>query len=340
MPVAGRTFKTPSMNNPIRTRKSFIFTGAILAVAFVMAYSSGLSENGREIEGTSFEVSIVDTVLPFPNQKKDLRLHISFPEGDGPFPVVLFSHGGSCASAGYGPITEYWASRGYVVIEPIHLDSRTLGPTDFSKMVEFADSRTADFSFILDSLDELAASIPAFATKMDADRVASAGHSMGALTALAASGLRTKDSKGEIGTSDNRFDAAVLLSGPGPMPTIPDEAWGEYHTPSIVTTGTNDYTEMNRDRPEGWEWRLSAYSLTPAGDKYALVIQDYRHFLGGYICKGQGAEGPLDTEALMLVRTATTAFLDAYLKDDSSSRAFLSSGEINVLNERAELRTK
>ena len=288
----------------------------------------------------TYDVSVVDTVLPVADQNKDLLLHISFPNGDGPFPLVVFSHGNGCTSAGYGPVTEYWAAQGYVVIEPTHLDSRTLGPTDFSKMREISDSRVEDLSFILDSLDDIAAKIPNLAGKMDAEHVASGGHSMGSATALSASGLHAINADGSIRAGDDRFDVAVLLSGPGPMDSIPDDAWGEYRTPTIVTTGTNDYTQTNRNLPEGWEWRLGSYNLTPAGDKYALVVQDYGHFLGGYICNRPGVEGPLDTEALTLVRTATTAFLDAYLKDDASAMAFLSSGEMNSQNERADLRAK
>lgn len=316
------------------------FAITVLAGLSVAACDAGPFTTGAQDPDTTYDVNVVDTVLPFANQNKDLRLHISFPNSGGPFPLILFSHGNGCTSAGYGPVTEYWAARGYVVIEPTHLDSRSLGPTDFSKMAEISDSRVEDLSFILDSLDRIAVLIPGLAGKMNADRVASAGHSMGSATALSASGLRAKNADGSLRTGDDRFDVAVLLSGPGPMPSIPDDAWGDYRTPSIVTTGTNDYTQTNRNKPEGWKWRLGSYNLTPDGDKYALVVQDYDHFLGGYICNRPGVEGPPDTEALTLVRTATSAFLDAYLKDDLSALAFLSSGEMNRQNERADLRAK
>lgn len=316
------------------------FAITVLAGLSVAACDAGPFTTGAQDPDTTYDVNVVDTVLPFANQNKDLRLHISFPNSGGPFPLILFSHGNGCISAGYGPVTEYWAARGYVVIEPTHLDSRSLGPTDFSKMAEISDSRVEDLSFILDSLDRIAVLIPGLAGKMNADRVASAGHSMGSATALSASGLRAKNADGSLRTGDDRFDVAVLLSGPGPMPSIPDDAWGDYRTPSIVTTGTNDYTQTNRNKPEGWKWRLGSYNLTPDGDKYALVVQDYDHFLGGYICNRPGVEGPPDTEALTLVRTATSAFLDAYLKDDLSALAFLSSGEMNRQNERADLRAK
>src|SRR5579885_3303466 len=43
--------------------------------------------------------------------------------GDGPFPVILFSHGLGGTRDGYAYLGRYWASYGYVVVHVQHLGS-------------------------------------------------------------------------------------------------------------------------------------------------------------------------------------------------------------------------
>jgi hypothetical protein len=61
----------------------------------------------------------------------------------------------------YQPLVTHWASHGYVVIQPTHSDSRSLG-TKIGDALRFQDwqSRPADVSFVLDSLDELEKQVP------------------------------------------------------------------------------------------------------------------------------------------------------------------------------------
>ena len=271
----------------------------------------------------------------------DLVLRISHPDGSGPFPLIVFSHGAGCAEASYRPVIDNWVSHGYVVIEPTHPDSTTFGATDFSRMREYADTRIDAMSEVLDGLDVIEARVPGLAGKIDRDHVAAAGHSMGAATAMVAAGLEAKDKSGALTHhSDRRFDAAVLLGGPGILPTTPEESWRHYATPTLVTTGTNDVTQTNKNKPEGWRWRLGAFELTPPGDKYALVVDGQDHFMGGLIC-GSNIENPRpDEDALVLVNEVTVAFLDAYLKGDDKARKFLADNTIHKTNPRADLMSR
>lgn len=43
-------------------------------------------------------------------------------------PVVVFAHGVGASLEGYGPLAEYWAARGFVVVRPTHLDAKSVGP--------------------------------------------------------------------------------------------------------------------------------------------------------------------------------------------------------------------
>ena len=289
------------------------------------------------------EIGFVETLtLPYEAQDKDLLVQVTYPKGQtDPAPLIVFSHGALCAKNTYSSIVNHWASHGYVVIEPTHLDSATLGKTQFMELGRIADTRPGDMSLILDSLDDIEAAIPELTGKIDRSRIAASGHSMGAATAQRATGLDTRNAKGSVESlTDERFDVALLLSAPGTMSNIPDDSWGEYEIPMMMSTGTKDITMTNKNRPEGWAWRLGSFNLTPRGDKYVLITQEMDHFLGGHICRPEGDSGP-DDDALAIVGGTTTAFLDAYLKDDAAAKRFIKSNAVNNLSEgRAELKSK
>jgi pimeloyl-ACP methyl ester carboxylesterase len=198
----------------------------------------------------------------------------------------------------------------------------------------------ADMSSVLDHLGEIDAALTPARQIIDAERIAAAGHSMGALIATAVSGLARTAPDGELlRLRDERYDIAVLLSGPGPLPRTPPGAWDSVTLPTLVTTGTRDHANRGGEGAD-WEWRLGAFELTPAGNKYALIVDSADHFLGGAICPERVTTEP-DTEALGIVETVSTAFLDAYLKDEAAARATLDVERIAAITGgRAELRIR
>jgi hypothetical protein len=323
------------------TKKQMTFVSVIFACGLALSACGETAPPFKSDMGPN-KITFVDTIeLEDADREKTLLVQATFPEGEGSYPLIIFSHGAMCAKNTYGPIVDHWVSHGYVVIEPTHQDSETLGKVRFSDLAWIADSRPGDMSLILDQLDIIAEKVPGLAGKIDANNVAAAGHSMGAATAMRATGLKSRNSKGEaVDMSDDRFDIALLLSSPGKAPYTPEEAWGSYTTPMFASTGTRDVTMSNKNKPEGWKWRLGAYDLTPAGDKYISITQDMDHFLGGLICHAVKEGGP-DPEALSYVGAVTTAFLDSYLKGDMAARSTLDHAKISKLtNDRMELRSK
>ena len=62
-----------------------------------------------------------------PDRPVPLEVRVSAPAAGTNLPVVVFSHGNGWNLDGYSPLTAFWASHGFVVIQPTHLDSRRNG---------------------------------------------------------------------------------------------------------------------------------------------------------------------------------------------------------------------
>ncbi len=160
-------------------------------------------------------VSAKPVVLPAPGRGEDLHVRVSAPATGGDLPVVVFSHGFGWSMNGYAPLADHWAAHGFVVVQPTHLDSRTLGiPADDPRTPRIWRFRVEDLTRALDGLDTLEAAVPGLSGRVDHGRVAVAGHSWGAQTASTLLGARVLDADGAPGEdlSDPRVTAGVLLA--------------------------------------------------------------------------------------------------------------------------------
>jgi predicted dienelactone hydrolase len=140
-------------------------------------------------------VSFSPVVLPRPDGQPDLQLRVSFPFSpsqatDGALPIILLSHGHGLSNylsslEGYAPIADFWAGHGFVVVQPTHLSSKSLGIALEGSNIRdiFLESRARDMSLVLDNLDAIGAAVPLLQGKLDSTRVAVAGHSLSVLTA-------------------------------------------------------------------------------------------------------------------------------------------------------------
>ena len=283
--------------------------------------------------------------IDLPTRTRALNLRISYPENSGgdnsnTYPLIVFFHGAQCSADGYAGLADHWASHGYVAVLLAHADSGFGGDGGIAQQIKTFRAQTADMSSVLDSLDAIAAEVVPLQGVIDPTRVAAAGHSMGALAATIVSGLTRQAADGNsLSFRDERFDIAVLLSGPGPLPMTPEDGWDAITLPTLVTTGTRDHANRG-GKGATWEWRLGAFNLTPPGDKFALVVNEADHFLGGLICTDR-ATGTPDHEAFSIVKSVTTAFLDDYLKQDATARAYLHGSAVSDATDgRAEMRLR
>lgn len=268
-------------------------------------------------------ISARPVVLPAPGRGEDLRVRVSAPATGDDLPVIVFSHGYGESMDGYAPLVDFWTARGFAVVQPTHLDSRTLDVTpDDPRYPEIWRFRVQDLTCVLDQLDLVEAAVPGLAGRLDRDRIATAGHSWGAQTASTLLGARVLDAEGVPGEdlSDPRIKAGVLLAVPGtggadltPFAaehfTFMRPGFAEMTTPTLVVTGEKDQSALTVRGPE---WFTDAYSLSP-GDKSLLTLFGAEHSLGGvsgYAVTETTDESP---ERVAVVQRLTWAFLRSAL---------------------------
>jgi len=142
--------------------------------------------------------------ITFTRGERRLETTVVWPAGDGGrLPVILFGHGLGGFPPFYGELLKRWAAAGFVVAAPAFPETRW-----GVDRVEIRDvpNQPADLSAVLDGLLALD---PAdrLRRRLDPERVAAAGHSAGAISAL---GLFTAN--GPEGR-DKRIDAGIMLAG-------------------------------------------------------------------------------------------------------------------------------
>ena len=105
-------------------------------------------------------------------------------DAEGPYPLVVFSHGFGLNAASYHTLLEHYASHGFVVLAPEHIEDDWFG-----SMTATID-RPLDISQTLDYAEELNAPDGELAGLIDMENVAVVGHSYGGYTALAVAGAQ------------------------------------------------------------------------------------------------------------------------------------------------------
>ncbi len=316
------------------TRKHGTISAAMLAVVLVAlagpvradappeAYKTERGPHGVHV--------IEDHMLPAEPGQRSLRARIAFPDGEGPFPLVVYSHGFNCYRDSYSGLTDHWASHGYVVVLPEHPDCPTsqakLSPEDVRNLLYI---RISDVARVLDALFAPGQEIPGLTGRIDYQRKAIAGHSFGGMIAQITWSQPLKDlhSTEQVSYALG-FDAAIVMSGVGQMPQMAEGSFDQTPGPVLVTGGTLDTGNTGGPTVFPWEWRMSAYDLSPPGHKYSVTLEQGDHYLGGLICREDrgGPEnkgGAHDTEGLEILAGATTAFLDAWLNEDAAAMRFL-----------------
>ena len=264
-------------------------------------------------------ISVKPVVLDAPSRGQDLHVRVSAPATGHDLPIVIFSHGYGSSMEGYGPLTDFWAAHGFVVIQPTHLDSRTinLAPDD-PRTPALWRLRVEDLTRILDHLDVLEAAVPGLAGRVDHGRIAVAGHSFGGQSAGNLLGVRVRDpqTQQEEDHSDSRVRAGVLLStaGNGGADLTPFAAehfpymnpnFAGMTTPALVIVGDHDNLPLTVRGPD---WVADAYSLSP-GAESLLTVFGAEHSLGGILGYEVAETTDENPTRIALIQQLTWAYL-------------------------------
>jgi fermentation-respiration switch protein FrsA (DUF1100 family) len=220
----------------------------------------------------------------------------------GPFPLIVFAHGFAVTPATYTRLLQSWAAAGFVVAAPeFPLESADApgGPTESD-----LGNEPSDMSFVITRmLAASAAPAPPLEGLLDPSRIAVAGHSDGAIAALAAAySSRFRDP---------RVGAAVIMSGAA-------LSWfGHFFplgsAPLLATQGTLD--EFNpRSVTEHW-------FVKARRPKFLLRLLGAHH-LQPYTT---------DLPHLAVVERESIAFLDYYLRGGGALAQLLEFGTVPKL---------
>lgn len=265
------------------TRRFLIIT---LAALMAFACASGTSKDPYEKEeaddaqlmrytaasGKDPVGVIPSATLRDAKRERDIPLTIDYPTRGGPHPLIVFSHGAGATGRAYVGISSHWASYGYVVIKPTHLDNTRLEDLSANDFRE----RIRDMAFVLDSLDALETKYPELKGKIDRTRIGAGGHSLGAMTAMQLGGVRTFNPSA-VSYADPRVKAVIAMSPQGTRESwgLTKDSWAEVKTPMMFMTGDRDWS-MEGEKPE---WRKEGFELSAAGDKWLVYMPGAGHFV-------------------------------------------------------------
>lgn len=250
--------------------------------------------------------------------------------GNGPFPVILFSHGLGGTREGYEYLGQFWAGHGYVAVHLQHAGSddgvwknagigkRMSAMQSAAKNPRNAMERVQDVSFVLDQLEPRCRTNAVWSARLDLKRVGVAGHSFGAHTTLAVAGA-AYSSFGLGSGREARVLAAIPMSAPAPAnKSRLDEAFVGVKIPCLHMTGTQDNSPIGETKAA--ERRLP-FDHCRNSDQFLITFTGGDHAIFGG--RERRLDGGKDAEFQRLICLSSLAFWDAYLRNDAQAKQWL-----------------
>lgn len=269
------------------------WTTALLAIlALVASCAREPVDRASPRPGVATAGGITTLTEHFERDGRPLPTTIWAPDGRGPFPIVLFSHGLGASPEGFRALFDDWVREGFVVVGPAypHTNGRVaLEPRDLS-------NQPADASFVLDSVIDLARDDEhPLSGRLDPERIAAVGHSMGGMTTV---GLASAC------CADDRIDAGVVYAGDASG--FRAEGFVDDAPPFLFVHGDADEIVSHASGHDAYE--------DASGPKAFVTLQGADHVTSFF--DDASAHGSI-------VSRATLAFLRWTLLDDDAALADL-----------------
>ncbi len=227
---------------------------------------------------------------------------------DGPFPLVLLSHGSGGAMDTISWLSSALAMRGAMVLAVNHPGS-TSGDSSPRRSIRLGD-RAADLSAALDAL----LADPAFGPRVDLSRVLAAGFSLGGATALNLGGARMDRAAyaAYCARKPEAADCVFFAKGGVDLSLLPPEWEDDMRDPRVTAVAAVDPGMSYGFTPESVAAMALPVQIVSLGDATLLqaadvgesgsglmarlpdarrdVIAPAHHFTFLAVCKPQGAE--------------------------------------------------
>ena len=276
-------------------------------------------------------ISVSPVTIGSPLRRMPLDMRITAPLTGTNLPIILFSHGHGPSlylpsKDGYGPLVNFYAEHGFVVIQPTHANSKVAGfAPDAHGAPLFWRSRAEDLKLIVSRLRDIEAMVPAIAGRLDHSKVAAVGHSLGGQTVGMMLGARLTDPKDrdaiDVSMLEPGIKAGVLLAAPGNGGADLSVNAAEHYsalnpdfshmtTRALVVAGDSDVSPHLTVR--GADWHTDPYHCSPGADSL-LILAGAKHGLGGisgYDAKEADDEDP---DRLAVTQRMTWAYLRSAL---------------------------
>ncbi|MBL6079007.1 acetylhydrolase [Belnapia sp. T18] len=267
-----------------------------------------------------------------PARNRRLPALIRLPDAEAPAPAVLVSHGLGGSREGLAYLGQALAEAGFLVLHIQHPGTDAgiwQGRTDISATMAAAALDTGQaFARLQDgifALGELTRR-PGLRERVDASRLAIAGHSYGAWLVQHMLGQRLPGGDHGLALPDARLKAGIALSPIPPRGLSPRFAFGRIARPMLHVTGTLDSGYIDGATAEDRELPFHSISGPPQA---LAVLAGATHAAFA----DERAAGPRWADPAFHARTAglAVAFLRATLLGDAAARAALFAGMSGLL---------
>ncbi len=277
---------------------------------------------------------------------RDIPVLVRLPDAPGPRGTVLLSHGLGGSREGLGYLGQAFAQAGWIAIHLQHPGTdiavwqgsaeRGMALAAAAFDVGNALARLQDGIFAVEeALRRNALAGDPLAGRVDASRLAVAGHSYGAWTVQHLLGQRVPGGDRGLALPDRRLKAGIALSPVPPRGLPPLLAFGRVAAPMLHVTGTQDRSFVDGTMPEDREIPFRGIA---APGQVLVVFDGASHAAFA----DEPAAGPRWSDPTCHARSAAVSvlFLRAMLDGDAAARAALRAGAGGLVAPADRIETK